>query len=97
MLAVSTGGRGIEGFGRCTVHLHKSILLGSTRQPTEVRIHLLNSGEIKKTQTSATAKTMMVCILNRIPIFAIGKPGNSKSLALRILNSNLRGPDSEKE
>eukprot|EP00434_Breviolum_minutum_P031941 symbB.v1.2.028247.t1/scaffold2978.1/size66007/4 len=41
--------------------------------------------------------TMMVCILNRIPIFAIGKPGNSKSLALRILNSNLRGPDSEKE
>lgn len=38
---------------------------------------------------------MMVCILNRIPVFVVGKPGNSKSLALRILNANLRGPDSE--
>ncbi|CAK9110699.1 unnamed protein product [Durusdinium trenchii] len=38
---------------------------------------------------------MMVCILNQIPIFAVGKPGNSKSLALRILHASLRGPDSE--
>ena len=37
----------------------------------------------------------MVCILNRIPVFVVGKPGNSKSLALRIINANLRGPDSE--
>eukprot|EP00435_Cladocopium_sp_Y103_P034253 s610_g8.t2 len=40
---------------------------------------------------------MMVCVLNRIPIFAVGKPGNSKSLSLRILNTNLRGKDSEEE
>ena len=37
----------------------------------------------------------MVCILNRIPVFTVGKPGNSKSLALRILNQSLRGADSE--
>ena len=43
------------------------------------------------------SQVMMVCVLNRIPIFAVGKPGNSKSLSLRILNTNLRGTDSEEE
>ena len=43
------------------------------------------------------SQVMMVCVLNRIPIFAVGKPGNSKSLSLRILNTNLRGQDSEEE
>ena len=43
------------------------------------------------------AQVMMVCILNRIPVFAVGKPGNSKSLALQILKTNLKGMDSKKE
>ncbi|CAG8535691.1 30956_t:CDS:10, partial [Gigaspora margarita] len=40
---------------------------------------------------------MIVCILNRIPVFIIGSPGSSKSLAIRIISSNLRGADSEDE
>ncbi|CAE7349564.1 RNF213 [Symbiodinium sp. CCMP2592] len=40
---------------------------------------------------------MMVCILNKIPLFVVGKPGNSKSLALQIIYANLRGQDSQEE
>ena len=39
----------------------------------------------------------MVCILNKIPVFVVGKPGNSKSMALQIIYANLRGQDSQEE
>ena len=38
---------------------------------------------------------MLVSILNRIPVFAVGKPGCSKSLAIQLIRSNLRGKDSK--
>ena len=38
---------------------------------------------------------MLVCILNRIPIFVVGKPGCSKSLSIQLIRSNLRGRDSQ--
>ncbi len=37
---------------------------------------------------------MLVSILNRIPVFVVGKPGCSKSLAIQLIRSNLRGKDS---
>ena len=37
---------------------------------------------------------ILVCILNRIPIFVVGKPGCSKSLSVQLIKSNLRGKDS---
>ena len=37
---------------------------------------------------------MLVCILNHIPIFVVGKPGCSKSLSIQLIRSNLRGRDS---
>jgi hypothetical protein len=37
---------------------------------------------------------MLVSVLNTIPIFVIGKPGSSKSLAMRLLMDNLKGEDS---
>ncbi|CAG8563026.1 45905_t:CDS:10 [Gigaspora margarita] len=40
---------------------------------------------------------MIVCILNQIPVFIIGAPGSSKSLAVRLISSNLRGADSDDE
>ncbi|CAG8661306.1 6632_t:CDS:2, partial [Racocetra fulgida] len=40
---------------------------------------------------------MIVCILNRIPVFIIGAPGSSKSLAVRLISSNLRGAESDDE
>ena len=38
---------------------------------------------------------MFVCILNRIPVFVVGKPGNSKSLAIQLLDSSLRSDSSQ--
>ncbi len=38
---------------------------------------------------------MLVCILNKLPVFVVGKPGCSKSLSMQLINSNLRGKDSK--
>jgi hypothetical protein len=40
---------------------------------------------------------MTVCILNRIPVFVVGKPGSSKSLAIKIVTENLNGLHSANE
>jgi hypothetical protein len=37
---------------------------------------------------------VIVCILNRIPVFLVGKPGSSKTLTLQILANNLNGEQS---
>ncbi|PAA65746.1 hypothetical protein BOX15_Mlig015539g1 [Macrostomum lignano] len=38
---------------------------------------------------------MIVCIKLRIPLFVVGKPGSSKSLAKTIVKSNMLGADSQ--
>ena len=38
--------------------------------------------------------TSLVCLMNKIPILIIGNPGSSKSLSIKMLNSNLRGQNS---
>ena len=38
---------------------------------------------------------LLVCILNRMPTFLVGKPGCSKSLAMQLIFANLRGRDSD--
>eukprot|EP01047_Picozoa_sp_COSAG01_P094913 COSAG01_NODE_25729_length_735_cov_1.281447_2_plen_136_part_00 len=35
--------------------------------------------------------TAFVCIQVKLPVFIVGKPGNSKSLAMQLLNSSLVG------
>jgi hypothetical protein len=40
---------------------------------------------------------MIVCMLTKTPCFIIGAPGSSKSLAVRLINQNLRGVDSNDE
>ncbi|XP_076077139.1 uncharacterized protein LOC143047776 [Mytilus galloprovincialis] len=37
---------------------------------------------------------LLVCILCKVPIFLVGKPGCSKSLSIQLIRSNLRGKDS---
>ena len=37
---------------------------------------------------------MLVCLLNKIPVFLVGKPGCSKSLSMKIISQSLRGEDS---
>src|SRR5690606_35282515 len=38
---------------------------------------------------------ILVCILNQIPVFVVGKPGCSKSLSMQLIRTNLRGLDSK--
>uniref|UniRef100_A0A1I8JDC3 Poly [ADP-ribose] polymerase n=1 Tax=Macrostomum lignano TaxID=282301 RepID=A0A1I8JDC3_9PLAT len=37
---------------------------------------------------------LLCCVYNKVPVFLVGKPGCSKSLAVSLLRSNLRGRDS---
>ena len=39
----------------------------------------------------------IVCILTRVPVFLVGKPGTSKTLTLQIIASNLQGEQSPKK
>ena len=57
----------------------------------------LPEGTATNTALQENVFVIMVCILNRIPIFVVGKPGCSKSLSLQLIKSNLRGKDSEDE
>ncbi|CAF4732673.1 unnamed protein product, partial [Rotaria sp. Silwood2] len=38
---------------------------------------------------------LFACIVNRIPLFLCGKPGSSKSSAVQIVISNLKGKNSK--
>ncbi|XP_052813025.1 uncharacterized protein LOC128240424 isoform X2 [Mya arenaria] len=38
---------------------------------------------------------LLVCIINKIPVMLVGKPGSSKSLSIQIIQNNLRGLDSK--
>ncbi|KAL3859944.1 hypothetical protein ACJMK2_010123 [Sinanodonta woodiana] len=57
----------------------------------------LPAGTAKNTALQENVFVILVCILNRIPIFIVGKPGCSKSLSMQVIRSNLRGKDSKKD
>ena len=40
---------------------------------------------------------MAICVELRIPLFLVGKPGSSKSLAKSIISKSMRGEDSKKD
>ena len=40
---------------------------------------------------------MVICIELRIPLFVVGKPGSSKSLAKTIVQDNMQGKNSKCE
>ena len=54
----------------------------------------LPTGTARNAALRENVFVMLVCILNKIPIFVVGKPGCSKSLSIQLIRSNLRGRDS---
>jgi ABC-type multidrug transport system fused ATPase/permease subunit len=54
----------------------------------------LPPGTAKNAALRENVFVMLVSILNRIPVFVVGKPGCSKSLSIQLIRSNLRGRDS---
>jgi hypothetical protein len=55
---------------------------------------VLPDGTAKNTALLENVFVLLVCILNRMPVFLVGKPGCSKSLAMQLIFTNLRGKDS---
>lgn len=51
-------------------------------------------GTARNTALSENIFVMLVCILNRLPLFVVGKPGCSKSLSMQLIRNNMRGKDS---
>ena len=40
---------------------------------------------------------MVICVELKIPLFLVGKPGSSKSLAKAIISDSMRGKDSKSD
>ena len=55
----------------------------------------LPNGTAKNLALRENIFVILVSILNKIPVFVVGKPGCSKSLSMQLIRSNLRGPDSK--
>jgi hypothetical protein len=55
----------------------------------------LSEGIAKNETLLENIFVLLVCILLKMPIFLVGKPGSSKTLAVKIIESNLRGRDSK--
>ncbi|XP_038050110.1 uncharacterized protein LOC119723500 [Patiria miniata] len=55
----------------------------------------LEEGIAKNEALRENVFVVLISILNRIPVFLVGKPGCSKSLSMQLIRSNLRGPDSK--
>jgi hypothetical protein len=55
----------------------------------------LPEGTARNTALRENVFVILVCILNRLPVFVVGKPGCSKSLSMQVIRSNLRGKDSK--
>ena len=49
----------------------------------------------RNTALSENVFMMVVCIELRIPLFVVGKPGSSKSLAKAVVTDNMRGDESK--
>jgi hypothetical protein len=57
----------------------------------------LPEGTARNTALRENVFVILVCILNKLPVFVVGKPGCSKSLSMQVIRSNLRGKDSKDE
>ena len=54
----------------------------------------LDTGIAMNAALSENLFVAIVCILNKLPVFLVGKPGTSKTLTLQIIAKNLQGAQS---
>lgn len=52
-------------------------------------------GTARNTALQENIFVMLVCILNKLPLFIVGKPGCSKSLSMQLIRNNMRGKESK--
>ena len=70
-------------------------LLEATKQQFCQRF-LVEEGIALNRALSENLFVMVVCMLNKIPVFCVGPPGGSKTLSLQVALSNLAGRQSPK-
>jgi MoxR-like ATPase len=75
------------------VHIFQDII--ERTQLSFVNQMRLGPGIAKNEALKENLFMVLISVLNQIPIFVVGKPGSSKSLALGLLQANLNGQASE--
>ena len=78
------------------------LLLFSTFVDTRCQKAVLNELDLdnniaRNTALSENVFMMVVCIELRIPLFVVGKPGSSKSLAKTVVAANMEGDASKSD
>ena len=73
-------------------HIHDIIL---REQRDIVKRMDLPPGTARNSALQENVFVILVCLLNKVPVFLVGKPGCSKSLSIQVIRSNLRGKDSK--
>ena len=65
----------------------------------EVLLDSMNLGEniARNAALRENVFMMAICVELRIPLFLVGKPGSSKSLAKAIISESMRGKNSNNE
>lgn len=81
------------------LHLDHNSFISILEETQRDFVSMMNVGDgIVLNEALCENLFMILCsILNQIPIFVIGKPGSSKSLAMGLIQSNLNGEASENE
>ena len=78
-------------FPSCQKAVLNELKLGENTQWVERHNFLL----ARNTALRENVFMMVVCIELRIPLFVVGKPGSSKSLAKAVVTDNMRGDKSK--
>lgn len=85
--------RKIEGFKKC----HKPEVIENLLiqiQKNFCRNFQLEDGIAMNQSLMENLFVTTICILNRLPIFVVGKPGSSKTLTVQVIMSNMLGKQS---
>ena len=84
-------------FKTANVDLSSATILNLLRNKQDFILShmILSEGIAKNTALRENVFVLMTYILNRIPVFLVGKPGCSKSLSMQLIRNNLRGSDAD--
>lgn len=99
--ALVTRARGVEktrawlgcGFARLTQQGGMERVLEQTQR--KLTSHLALDADVALNEAlSENCFVGLVCVLNKLPLFLVGKPGSSKTLAVQVIAANLQGKSS---
>ena len=66
-------------------------------QETYIKNMFIERGIARNKALKENLFVVITCILNRIPVMVVGKPGTSKTLCMQLIQENLRGGGSKSD